>query len=298
MQAGARISINENKKHPMDFVLWKGSKPGEPKWDSPWGPGRPGWHIECSAMSKKYFGDTFDIHGGGKDLIFPHHENEIAQSEAANNAPFVNMWIHHGFVTVRNEQTEETEKMSKSLGNFLTIRELSKRFHPEVLKLFVFSTQYRNPLEYSEQAMQDAQTGLVRLYECIESFKSFEFSEDASVDSVLAAKEKNKLSTLEDRFQQAMDNDFNTAQAIGILFDTSRLINKIIRKLKPPQSPEDIKLLETSISLLVTFGRIMGLLREPAHAFLNNRKNEILDGIDIDEETINKMITERYPGED
>ena len=146
MQAGARISINEKKKHPMDFALWKSSKPGEPAWESPWGPGRPGWHTECSAMSKKYFGDTFDIHGGGKDLIFPHHENEIAQSEAANEAPFVNMWIHHGFVTVRNEETSETEKMSKSLGNFLTIRELSKKFHPEALKLFVFSTQYRNPI--------------------------------------------------------------------------------------------------------------------------------------------------------
>ncbi len=123
----------------MDFALWKGSKPGEPAWESPWGPGRPGWHIECSAMSKKYFGDTFDIHGGGKDLIFPHHENEIAQSEAANEAPFVNMWIHHGFVTVRNEETAETEKMSKSLGNFLTIRELSQNISPgslETLCLF------------------------------------------------------------------------------------------------------------------------------------------------------------------
>ncbi len=118
MQAGARISINEKKRNPLDFALWKSSKPGEPAWESPWGPGRPGWHIECSAMSKKYFGSTFDIHGGGKDLIFPHHENEIAQSEAANGAPFVNMWIHHGFVTVRNEKSAETEKMSKSLGNF------------------------------------------------------------------------------------------------------------------------------------------------------------------------------------
>ena len=294
MQAGARISINENKKHPMDFVLWKGSKPGEPKWDSPWGPGRPGWHIECSAMSKKYFGDTFDIHGGGKDLIFPHHENEIAQSEAANSAPFVNMWIHHGFVTVRNEQTSETEKMSKSLGNFLTIRDLSEQFHPEVLKLFVFSTQYRNPLEYSEQAMQDARSGLVRLYECVDGFQKLPLAEDHNAESVISAKEKNKLDSLEERLRQAMDNDFNTAQAIGILFDAARLINKVINKLKPLQAAEDIRLLKKNVNLLVDFGQIMGLLREPAEEFLENRKKEILAEVDIDEETINKMIAERY----
>ena len=294
MLAGARISINENKKHPMDFALWKASKPGEPSWQSPWGTGRPGWHIECSAMSKKYFGDTFDIHGGGKDLIFPHHENEIAQSEAANSAPFVNMWIHHGFVTVRNEQTTEAEKMSKSLGNFLTIRELSKKYHPEALKLFVFSTQYRNPLEYSEQAMQDAQSGLVRLYECIAGFENLTIAADTSVSPVISEKEATKLDTLEDRFQQAMDNDFNSAQAIGIIFDAAKVLNKIIRNLPERQAPEDIKRLQKSIKSFLTLSQILGLLREPAQSFLDNLKSKVLENSAIDENTIDDLIEQRY----
>jgi cysteinyl-tRNA synthetase len=294
MQAGARISINEKKKHPMDFALWKSSKPGEPAWESPWGPGRPGWHTECSAMSKKYFGDTFDIHGGGKDLIFPHHENEIAQSEAANEAPFVNMWIHHGFVTVRNEETSETEKMSKSLGNFLTIRELSKKFHPEALKLFVFSTQYRNPLEYSEQAMQDAESGLARLYECVAGFQALKRNEDTSAPSILNDKDSNKLISLEQRFQQAMDNDFNSAQAIGHLFDTAKIINKVIGKFKPSQSPTDLLLLKKSTTTLIKLAQIMGLLIEPPQEFLHNRKQSILKDIDIDEASINQLIQQRY----
>jgi len=207
------------KRNPMDFALWKHSKAGEPAWDSPWGPGRPGWHIECSAMSKKYLGDTFDIHGGGKDLIFPHHENEIAQSEAANDKPFVNMWVHHGFVTVRNEATDESEKMSKSLGNFLTIRELSQKYHAEILKLFIFSTQYRNPLEFSEQAMHEAETGLTRLYECIAGIDAIKRKPADIAGTVITDKEAGKLDNLEERFRQAMDNDFNTAQAIGQLFD-------------------------------------------------------------------------------
>ncbi len=294
MQAGARISINEKKKHPMDFALWKSSKPGEPAWESPWGPGRPGWHIECSAMSKRYFGDTFDIHGGGKDLIFPHHENEIAQSEAANEAPFVNMWIHHGFVTVRNEETAETEKMSKSLGNFLTIRELSQKFHPEALKLFVFSTQYRNPLEYSEQAMQDAESGLARLYECVAGYYSLKQRQDQSAPSVLADKEAKTLTSLEERFQQAMDNDFNSAQAIGHLFESAKIINKIVGKFQSSQSPEDLVLMEKSVITLVKLAQILGILKESAEDFLGNRKQSILKGIDIDENTINEMIEQRY----
>ena len=147
MQAGARIEVNEQKDNPMDFVLWKSAKPGEPKWESPWGDGRPGWHIECSAMSKRYFGETFDIHGGGKDLIFPHHENEIAQSCGASGKEFANLWMHHGFVTIKDE------KMSKSLGNFLTIRDVLKQYSSEELRLFIFSTQYRNPLDFSEAAL-------------------------------------------------------------------------------------------------------------------------------------------------
>ena len=245
-------------------------------------------------MSKKYFGDTFDIHGGGKDLIFPHHENEIAQSEAANEAPFVNMWIHHGFVTVRNEDTAEAEKMSKSLNNFLTIRELSNKFHPEALKLFVFSTQYRNPLEYSEQAMQDAHTGLSRLYECIAGSKNLQLAEDDSAPSVLSEKECHKLESLESRFQQAMDNDFNSALAIGHLFDTAKIINKTIRKFQRNQSPKGLQRIESSVSTLTKLAQIMGILTENPHDFLNNQKQSILDEIDINEQTINELIEQRY----
>ena len=293
MQAGARVSVNEKKEHPMDFVLWKGSKPGEPAWKSPWGDGRPGWHIECSAMCRKYLGDTFDIHGGGKDLIFPHHENEIAQSEAANGKQFVNMWVHHGFVTVRNEQTDETEKMSKSLGNFLTIRSLSEKHHPEVLKLFVFGTQYRNPLEYSDQAMQDAQTGLTRLYECINGFEKLTQSGQTACPTVITDKERKKLTTLEVRFQQAMDNDFNTAQAIGQLFDSAKNLNKVVGKLGTEQSPEDLGLLNESIATLVKLGQVVGILNEPARAFLENQKHDVLKGTGIDAAGVDALIVQR-----
>ena len=293
MQAGARVDINERKKHPMDFVLWKSSKPGEPAWDSPWGPGRPGWHIECSAMSKKFLGETFDIHGGGKDLIFPHHENEIAQSEAANDRTFVNLWIHHGFVTIRNEQTDEEEKMSKSLGNFLTIRDLSEKFHPEVLKLFVFSTQYRNPLEYSMQAMQDAKTGLNRLYECLAAIANLERVVNDSVESIVSAKDVKKLNSLEQRFIQAMDNDFNTAQALGHLFDGAKTINKIIRNLAGNQHPADLALLDQSAEIIGRFATVIGILKENPIEFLDRQKEAILAGIDIDLQTIEQLIAQR-----
>ena len=172
MQAGARIEVNAAKENPMDFVLWKAAKPGEPKWDSPWGEGRPGWHIECSAMSKKYLGETFDIHGGGKDLIFPHHENEIAQSCGANGKEFAKLWMHHGFVTIKDE------KMSKSLGNFLTIRDVLNTYDAETLRLFIFSTQYRNPLDFSEEALRDAGAGLDRMYAALAEVETLSPAEE------------------------------------------------------------------------------------------------------------------------
>ncbi|MEE4315108.1 MAG: cysteine--tRNA ligase [Desulfofustis sp.] len=293
MQAGARITINEKKHNPMDFALWKHSKAGEPAWDSPWGPGRPGWHIECSAMSKKYLGDTFDIHGGGKDLIFPHHENEIAQSEAANDKPFVNMWVHHGFVTVRNEATEENEKMSKSLGNFLTIRELSEKYHPEILKLFIFSTQYRNPLEYSEQAMLDAETGLTRLYESIAGIDSIKRKPADIAGTVITDKEAGKIDSLEERFRQAMDNDFNTAQAIGQLFDAAKTVNKILRKLPVEQAPVDLARLDQAREAIIRQGRVIGILNEPADVFLERRKRETIRDAVIDPAAIETLIARR-----
>jgi len=288
MKAGSRISINEQKQNPMDFVLWKGSKPGEPTWDSPWGPGRPGWHIECSAMSRKYLGATFDIHGGGQDLIFPHHENEIAQSEGANGQPFVNCWIHHGFVTIRDE------KMSKSLGNFLTIRDILDNYHPEILRFFIFSTHYRNPLDFSESAMRDATAGLERLYECLAAVDALEASKERGTASIFSAQDIKKIEEMEMRFQQAMDNDFNTAQAQGIFFDTVKTINRLQGKITPAAAEEDIRLLKNGAGVLRKLAAIMGLLKEDAQQFLNARRKEQVADCDIDAATIEKLVAERY----
>ena len=287
MQAGARISVNENKNNPMDFVLWKASRPGEPSWDSPWGPGRPGWHIECSAMSRKYLGSTFDIHGGGQDLIFPHHENELAQSEGANDKPFVRMWIHHGFVTIRDE------KMSKSLGNFLTIRDILDHYHPEVLRFFIFSTQYRNPLDFSEAAMQDAMTGLNRMYECLAAVDAMSDNCSDKVDSTAGTKDIKKIESLEEKFQKAMNNDFNTAQAQGSLFETVKIINKILRQLPNTPSTKDHTLLKTATATIKKLAGIMGILQVPAAEYLAAGKAEMLAQTDISEEEIVAFIEER-----
>lgn len=292
MQAGARIRVNENKDDPMDFVLWKASKPGEPSWKSPWGAGRPGWHIECSAMSRKYLGDTFDIHGGGQDLIFPHHENELAQSEAASNKPYVTMWIHHGFVTIRDE------KMSKSLGNFLTIRDILDHYHPEVLRFFIFSTQYRNPLDFSEAAMQDAMAGLNRLYECLAAVNALGDNCSDTVAPVAGNKDIRKINALEGKFQTAMNNDFNTAQAQGCLFETIKVINKIIRQLPDCPSIQDTKLLQKSGETIKKLAGIMGILQEDATEYLAARKAEMLAKTDISEAEILTYIEQRNQARD
>lgn len=289
MKAGSRISVNEQKNNPMDFVLWKGSKPGEPTWDSPWGPGRPGWHVECSAMSRKYLGETFDIHGGGQDLIFPHHENEIAQSEGANGKSFVKSWIHHGFVTIRDE------KMSKSLGNFLTIRDILGHYHPEILRFFIFSTHYRNPLDFSETAMRDATTGLERLYECVAAIDALDAGNgDRQAASILSAKDIKKIAELEKRFQEAMDNDFNTAQAQGVFFDTVKTINRLQGKVTPTSAVADIEFLKNGIATLKKLAAIMGLLREDAQQFLAARKEKLIADSDIDPAAVEALIAERY----
>ncbi|MDR3631272.1 MAG: cysteine--tRNA ligase [Desulfocapsaceae bacterium] len=286
MQAGARISVNEQKENPMDFVLWKGSKPGEPTWKSPWGPGRPGWHIECSAMSRRYLGSTFDIHGGGQDLIFPHHENELAQSEGANKAPFVTTWIHHGFVTIRDE------KMSKSLGNFLTIREIAKLYHREVIRFFIFSTHYRNPLDFSEAAMQDATAGLDRLYHCIAAIDALPEGTPTAASGI-PARDQEILNTMEERYQLAMDNDFNTAQAQAILFEAAKALNKIEQQLPRNPAAGDVLFLRETVVVLKRLAGIMGILQEDAAAYLSGKKTALLAGLDIDEATISAMIDER-----
>jgi len=207
LRAGERVEIDPAKQDPLDFVLWKSAKAGEPSWDSPWGKGRPGWHIECSAMSEHFLGEHFDIHGGGQDLIFPHHENEIAQSEGAHGHVFVNYWLHNGFVRVDNE------KMSKSLGNFFTVREVLARYQPEVVRFFILRAHYRSPLNYSDQHLEDARAALARLYTTLR-------------DTAPMAVEIDWANPFTARFKQAMDDDFNTSEACAVLFDLASQVNR------------------------------------------------------------------------
>ncbi len=285
MQAGARIEVNENKEHPMDFALWKASKPGEPTWESPWGPGRPGWHIECSAMSRKYLGDTFDFHGGGKDLIFPHHENELAQSVGASGKPFARYWLHHGFVTIKDE------KMSKSLGNFLTIREVLERFHPEVLRLLVFSSHYRSPLDYSEAALDDAATGLDRLYQCLAAIKGI--PKTKATETTIAQSDRERLEGLEGRFNEAMRDDFNSARALGIIFEVVKTINRIVQENKDGLPPQYLDLVSSTGKKITELATIMGLLTQEPDEYLRRKREEMLTGIDISAEKIENLIRER-----
>ena len=290
MQAGARIEVNEQKENPMDFVLWKSAKPGEPKWDSPWGEGRPGWHIECSAMSRKYLGATFDIHGGGKDLIFPHHENEIAQSVGANRTEFARLWMHHGFVTIKDE------KMSKSLGNFLTIRDVLRDYPAEVLRLFIFSTQYRNPLDFTEQALQDARTGLDRMYDCLARIE--QLPAQGSGQPVISKKDRKKIESLGSRFETAMDNDFNTAQALGLLFDAVKVLNKGSRMLPREPAAEDLDLLRRGGSRLRELAGIMGVLQQDPVRYVAEKKEQLLAGLDLSLDEIEALIARRNEARD
>jgi cysteinyl-tRNA synthetase len=287
MQAGARVSVNEDKQNPLDFALWKASKPGEPAWDSPWGAGRPGWHIECSAMSGKYLGATFDIHGGGRDLIFPHHENEIAQSEGATGQPFARAWIHHGFVTIKEE------KMSKSLGNFLTIREVLANYHPEALRLFVFSSHYRTPLDYSDATMKEATAGLDRLYDCLADIDALQGEGSTEASPVAAEQDRQQLNTLAERFERAMDNDFNTALALGHLFESVKTLNRLRQKLPARPPAKDLALLRQGAHDLQRLAAIMGLLREDPLSYNEGKKNAILHEAGMDKERVEQLIEER-----
>ena len=223
LQSGARIAIGEKKENPLDFALWKAAKEGEPYWDSPWGKGRPGWHIECSAMNKRYLGDSIDIHCGGKDLVFPHHENEIAQSEAANDAPFAKYWMHNGYINVDNV------KMSKSLGNFKTVREIANVYGYEVIRYFLISSHYRSPINYSIDIIEQCQSALDRLYTCRESL---EFAIKNAKSDIDDDEEILKLiASAKDEFIKAMDDDLNTADGIAAVFNLVSTINtEIINK--------------------------------------------------------------------
>jgi len=250
LQAGARVEVDERKRDPMDFALWKATKPGEPSWKSPWGQGRPGWHIECSAMAMQYLGEVLDVHGGGEDLIFPHHENEIAQSEAATGKPFARYWLHNGFVNLA------AEKMSKSLGNTLTIKDLVRRHDPEALRLYLLGTHYRHPLEFGDERIVEAGRALARL----QSLKD-EADRIASRGTPAPGPDHglfDEVAAHRARFEAAMDDDFNTPQALGVLFDLARVLHAARDQVAQGTAGAGAFLL--GVGELVMLARVLGLL--------------------------------------
>ena len=281
MQAGARIAPGEQKRNPMDFALWKAAKPGEPSWDSPWGPGRPGWHIECSAMSSTLLGDTFDIHGGGRDLIFPHHENEIAQSEGASGKPFVKYWMHNGFVNINQE------KMSKSLGNFFTIRDILKSYDPEVVRFFILTAHYRSPVDFSDQNLKDAQAGLSRFYEALQAAAEAVSGCPDSDVKVTAGDE------LEAQFRAAMDDDFNTAQAIGHLFEGVRTINRLIAEKKFRKHADKVAAVCALHDKVAELGDVLGLFVSDPARWLKKQNLKKLQELGLSEADVDTAIAER-----
>ena len=287
MLAGARVDVDERKRNPMDFALWKAAKPGEPFWQSPWGTGRPGWHIECSAMSMRFLGPSFDIHGGGKDLVFPHHENEIAQSEGANGCQFVKYWLHNGFVNINSE------KMSKSLGNFFTIREVLELFDPETLRFFILQAHYRSPLDYSDQNLREAQAGLSRIYEALAALDVALAGTITEVGAVLSAAElAEKVDALMPRFREAMDDDFNTAQALGVLFDTVRTLNRFLSE-GGGQSAADRVTLQSLRATVAEIGTVLGLFQIIPADWLAAREAVKVQNLQIMPDEIEALIAER-----
>ena len=267
LEAGARINVEEVKHEPMDFALWKSAKPGEPYWESPWGHGRPGWHIECSAMVRRYLGETIDIHCGGQDLIFPHHENEIAQSECCNGVPFANYWMHNGFISVDNV------KMSKSLGNFFTVRDVANEYGYEPIRYFLISSHYRSPINYSVDIIEQCKASLVRLYNCRESLdfamKNATDEAPTNMDDI-----KVKLTSRKEQFITAMDDDLNTADAISAIFELVKDINTTVITDAPNK-----ELVELATTLFDELTGVLGLVY--------NRKTESLD------DEIEKLIEAR-----
>ncbi|NWH03932.1 cysteine--tRNA ligase [Desulfobacter latus] len=278
MQAGARIAVDEKKRSPLDFTLWKPAKPGEPSWDSPWGKGRPGWHIECSAMSYKYLGESFDIHGGGKDLIFPHHENEIAQSEAAFGVPFVKYWIHNGFVDINNE------KMSKSLGNFTMIKEVLADYSPEVIRMFLLSKHYRSPIDYSENSMREVSVGLDRIYAFLERL------DKAGITPETAGREHGPLWA---DIVAAFNDDFNSAKAMADVFDAVKKGNKLLDDANDTPGERDRRLLAGIYADIRSASKILGIFMMSASDYFAAKKDRAMVDQDVDPAMIDALIAER-----
>ncbi len=294
MMAGARVEVDERKKNPLDFALWKKSKEGEPSWESPWGAGRPGWHIECTAMSIKHLGESFDIHGGGADLLFPHHENEIAQSEAFTGKPFAKYWIHNGFITI------DKEKMSKSLGNFFTIKEVLDKFDPEVVRFFLLSTHYRSPIEFSDDQLREAESSIDRYYTTIVRINDFlgtlivstslekknggeeEFSNAGKIFEGL-------LLSFREKFEEAMDDDFNTALALGHIFELIREANRFLDNR--PSGLKSRNLLSQTKELLFEAGEILNIFGRTPHVWYLSLME--IRNIGLSEKNILEKIKER-----
>ena len=270
LQVGARIEVNEKKESPLDFALWKSAKPGEIYWESPWGNGRPGWHIECSAMSKKYLGETFDIHGGGFDLTFPHHENEIAQSECCTGKTMANYWMHNGYINIENE------KMSKSIGNVVLVKELRQRFAPRVIRFFMLTAHYRNPINFSDELLKQAENSLSRIDNGV---RNATFALANAQEGPVSAEEIEIIEQFRHRFIEKMDDDFNTADGITVLFD-------MVRELNQAMVAGDVKkeLLEHYLNLFQELGEVLGIN-------LTHTAEETSDG--LTDQEVNELIEER-----
>ncbi len=292
LEAGGRVEPSPKKRNPLDFGLWKASKQGEPAWDSPWGPGRPGWHIECSAMSMKYLGSTFDIHAGGPELIFPHHENEVAQSECATGKPFAKYWMHHGTLDFAGD------KMSKSIGNVITIRDFLAQHPPEVLKFIYLRNHYRSPIKFSDQTVREAETALERLYSTLA--EAMEIADEAQprLPGRHSAPVVPAVHKLPELFDEAMDDDLNTAQGIAHIFDLLRSLNQYIAEVRDNPTKGDRGVLAAAVGAIRGVGGSISLFQEDPQQFLMELAEKRGRGLRIREEDIVRLIAERADARD
>jgi cysteinyl-tRNA synthetase len=298
MMAGARVEVDESKKNPLDFALWKASKPGEPSWPSPWGDGRPGWHIECSAMSRKFLGETLDVHGGGVDLVFPHHENEIAQSEAATGKPFSRWWIHNGLLTV------EKEKMAKSLGNYITIRDALSELHPETLRMFFLSHHYRSPVDYSKDAVSRTKKNLDYFYNTLLRIEEICGNEQVSPRAEgqetgeaapmgMRPEDLETVMAVRNRFRDEMDDDFNTAGALGELFRAATVVNRWLDRGEPIRGEQGRRVLQDFRRDMKAIGEVLGLFLEDPIPWFRRISMPEPSGVDLSDDAIEEKIMQR-----
>ncbi|MDY0274013.1 MAG: cysteine--tRNA ligase [Desulfomicrobium sp.] len=284
---GARVEPGEKKEDPLDFALWKGAKPGEPFWESPWGPGRPGWHIECSAMSEEYLSLPFDIHGGGQDLTFPHHENERAQTEAATDKEFVRYWVHNGFVQIN------AEKMSKSLNNFVTIRDILDNYLPEVLRFFLITKHYRSPLDYSVDSLEEAERALKRIYLAKFAAENHIQQNSKCTSTPLPAELVVEITALEVKWNEAMADDLNTAAALGHVFVLVKIINRILEDKGLRKSAQGCDQLKYALKLFERWGEVLGLFMMESQEFLDQLRHSRIKRRNIDATLIEEKMTQR-----